>query len=112
MSSMSIFFREEFDLILERALISYNDETGEKSSIVIQIGQPYWSIPNLEGSCPLNISGLLDRRSDIKGIDPLNAIENAILFADNFLKNNPKIKKLFWESGEEYEPTTTRNSNS
>jgi hypothetical protein len=52
----------------------------------------------------LSLDGLYGRQPDIHGIDPLDAIKNAVILAENLLKGASDEYELYWLNGEPYEP--------
>jgi hypothetical protein len=97
-----VIMEQKFEIIAERVLILSDIETHQQKEIKIQIGRPYWTDPGLEAACPVAVEGLIERRNDIRSIDPLHALELAISFAKSFTSNIPKTQRLSWPSGEEY----------
>jgi hypothetical protein len=94
----------EFAIIAERQLVLCNDETGERRDFVVRIGQPKWNQDRTEAVCPINIAGLKAGRCDIRGIDPINALELGLLFVDKYLSNPTGNVRFTWPSGTPYEP--------
>ena len=92
----------DFDKVVERVLVLKDEKTGQQQQVIIEIGRPYWTEPDMEAACPVAIEGLLPRREDIRGIDPFNALELAIGFINSFLSKLPKTQKLEWLSGDDY----------
>lgn len=92
----------DFEKIVERVLIVNDAKTGMQREIHIQIGRPYWTEIEIEAACPVAIKGHFGRLADIRGIDPLNALELAINFVDSLLKGLPETQKIFWPNGESY----------
>jgi hypothetical protein len=92
---------DNFPVLMERPL---KRERGEKSlvNIVIQIGYPKWKVQDIEACCPVAIRGDIGRVQDIVGIDPIDAMKNAITFIDSYFKHNNEKIKVYWPDGEEY----------
>lgn len=70
----------------------------------VLIGRPRWTIENTEAACPLTIAGLHGDLVPIRGIDPLDALRNAIRMADDLLSKARDKYDLYWSDGDEYEP--------
>ncbi|MBK6897121.1 MAG: hypothetical protein IPH06_11070 [Alphaproteobacteria bacterium] len=70
--------------------------------IVIQIGYPRWTEPDIEVRCPVAIRGDVGRVKDIAGIDPIDAMKNAISFVESYLKQIDSQTKVLWPDGEAY----------
>lgn len=94
--------KRDFEILAERVLILANEETGERKQFKIQIGLPYWTEQDAEAACPVVIEGLLDKRQDIRGIDPLDAIEMSLKFIQAFLTDRPWPEKVCWSTGDPY----------
>jgi hypothetical protein len=71
---------------------------------VVQIGKPYWVEEGTEAACPLTLDGLYDRQPDIRGIDPFDALSNAVLFADRLLTEAVDKYDFYWPNGEPFKP--------
>lgn len=94
--------QENFPILVERKLVLHDRGTGQKGEIRLAIGQPYWSDPGMEGSCPIALYGYHGRLADIRGIDPLSALALAIPFLESLLKGLPESLSVHWPSGEAY----------
>lgn len=95
---------DEFEVIAERQLVLRNDGTGEKRNFVVRVGQPRWNQDRTEAVCPVDIAGLRAGRCDIRGIDPFNALELALLFVNTYLSNPSGDVRFTWPSGTPYQP--------
>lgn len=91
----------DFEVIAERELVWLKNDTGQKKTIVVRIGRPYWTKEGPGAACPVAISGMLEPKVVIQGVDLLHALEMAVLFADSFL-SDPKKRRIVWPSGEAY----------
>lgn len=91
-----------FEKLVERVLILRDENSNTRHEIRLQIGSPYWTEEGVEAACPVAIEGYLGRLEDIRGIDPLDALNLAIQFVDSILRSLPKTKKVLWPSGEGY----------
>ena len=89
----------DFEVIAERELV-WLGKDNDQTTIVVRIGRPYWV--EEDAACPVSISGMLEPKVDIRGIDLLHALEMALLFADSFL-SDPEKRRIAWPSGEPYE---------
>lgn len=94
--------QEEFPILVERKLVLHDRSTGQKGEIRLAIGQPYWSDPGMEGSCPVALYGYHGRLADIRGIDPLSALVLAIQLLESLLKGLPENLTVYWPSGQTY----------
>ncbi|WP_348009377.1 hypothetical protein [Roseateles sp.] len=94
--------QKEFQILVERKLVLQDRSTGQKGEIRLAIGQPYWSDPGMEGSCPVALYGYHGRLADIRGIDPLSALALAIPFLESLLEGLPENLTVYWPSGEAY----------
>lgn len=87
--------------IAERKLIVEVIATGERKDLTIRIGMPYWP-PNEEfASCPIEWDGLFDRVADAKGIDLVQALQQASDI-DSMLERLRTKYNFYWSSGEGY----------
>jgi hypothetical protein len=87
--------------IAERKLVAKAKKTGERKEITIRVGTPYW-IPNDEfASCPLELDGLFDHVADAKGIDLLQALQQAANI-DIVLEKLGEKYNFYWPTGEGY----------
>jgi len=66
------------------------------------VGQPYWIEQDKEAACAVKIDGLLEKRTDIRGIDPIDAFMCSMSFVDSYLRNQAATKTLRWTTGELY----------
>lgn len=96
--------RTDFEKVGERVLMLCDNATGQRRPITIQIGRPYWVKSNIEAACPAAIEGLLERRSDIRGVDTFQALSEAIRFINNYLSESPKGYTVCWPDGSDYFP--------
>lgn len=97
--------KKPFKVLIERRLVLINQDTRSKSNITIMIGNPRWTKKGIEAACPMAIEGWLGRVQDICGIDPMNAMEMALFFANSLLKQLPPSKTLTWSNGDPYDGT-------
>jgi hypothetical protein len=102
--------KKPFKVLIERQLILRNQDTHSKAKLRILIGIPRWTKKGKEAACPVAIEGWLGRVADIRGIDPLNAMEMALYFTNSLLKDFPPPKKLTWPNGDPYTGTYTDSS--
>lgn len=87
--------------IAERRLIVEIIATGERKDLTIRIGMPYW-LPNEDfASCPIEWEGLFDRVADAKGIDLVQALQQASDI-DSMLERLRTKYNFYWPSGEGY----------
>jgi hypothetical protein len=87
-----------------RVLNAISRRRGQRVSVTVRLGQPYWVTEGEEAACMLSLDGLYGRQPDIHGIDPLDAIRNAVILAENLLKGASDEYELYWPNGEPYEP--------
>ncbi|MCB1680832.1 MAG: hypothetical protein KDI65_02755 [Alphaproteobacteria bacterium] len=93
--------QDDFQVSLERRLkVQRNPDS--IVDIIIQIGYPKWTEPDIEARCPVAIRGDLGRVSDIAGIDPIDAMKNALTFVETYLKQKDSQTKVLWPDGESY----------
>lgn len=102
--------KKPFKVLIERQLILKNQDARSRSKIKILIGIPRWTKKGREAACPVAIEGWLGRVADIRGIDPMNAMEMALSFSNSLLKQLPPPKKLTWLNGDSYEGTFVDSS--
>lgn len=93
---------DQFAVLVTRSLKLRRASGDELIDVVIEIGQPYWTEKDVEAACPVAIRGTVGRVNDIRGIDPMSAIKQAIAFAEAYLDQPEGEAKFFWPSGEEY----------
>lgn len=87
--------------IAERKLVVEIIATGERKDLTIRIGTPYW-LPNEDfASCPMEWEGLFDRVADAKGIDLVQALQQASDI-DSMLQPLTTKYNFFWPSDEGY----------
>jgi len=70
--------------------------------VVVEIGYPYWTDPDLEAACPVAIRGVIDRVMDIRSIDFMGAMKEAIRFVETYLKHPAGGMQFLWPDGEPY----------
>ncbi|MDD3020745.1 MAG: hypothetical protein PHX61_07175 [Alphaproteobacteria bacterium] len=93
----------QFPVLIERRLKFLRSPDDIDIDIVVQVGYPKWTIPNIEAVCPVSFVGGIGRVKDICGVDPLNAMKQAITFIETYLSYPEGNGKFFWEDGEEYD---------
>jgi len=93
---------DRFPVVIERRLLKFRAPGASPVEMTIEIGQPYWTVPNVEAACPVAIRGGIGRVNDIRGIDPMSAMKFAIAFVESYLDSPPDGEKYFWLDGEEY----------
>lgn len=91
-----------FPVVVTRSLKLRRASVDELIDVVIEIGQPYWTEKDVEAACPVAIRGTVGRVNDIRGIDPMSAMKQAISFAEAYLDQPDSDAKFFWPNGEEY----------
>lgn len=92
------------EIIVERVLKARVRSSGEEIAVRVLIGRPHWTIEATEAACPLTIEGLYGDLVPIRGIDPLDALRNAVRMVDNLLSKVGDKYDLYWSDGDEYEP--------
>jgi hypothetical protein len=93
---------DSFPVIIERRLKMRTAPGADLVDVIIEIGQPYWTIAGGEAACPVAIRGAIGRVQDIHSIDPMAAMGQAIAFVDIYLKRSSGGTKFYWPTGEEY----------
>lgn len=91
-----------FPVLMERHLKLQHTPRDSFAEIIVQIGYPKWTVPDIEACCPVAIRGDIGRVKDIAGIDPIDAMKNAVTFLESYLKQKNSEIKVFWPNGEEY----------
>lgn len=94
---------DQFPVLIERRLKMQRAPDEALAEIVVEIGHPYWTEPGIEAACPVAIRGAVDRVNDIRGIDPMSAMKQAISFVETYLDHPAGDMKFFWPDGEAYE---------
>jgi uncharacterized protein DUF6968 len=102
----------EAEVIAERRLLL---RVGQwKQDVVIRIGKPYWVSPDVEAACPVEVTGIAEELADIRGVDPLQALELAQGLVNRLLKSAAaRGAKLTWPDGSPYfgkPPSKSRRS--
>ena len=77
--------------------------SGEQITVKISVGQPYWTEEGVEAACPVSFEGLYGKQPDIRGIDPIDALRNALKLVDTLFKGVQEEYELFWPDGELFE---------
>jgi hypothetical protein len=93
---------EQFPVLIARRLKMQRSPGEELVEVVIEIGSPYWIESDAEAACPVAIRGTVGRVNDIRGIDPMSAMKQAIHFVEAYLKQPVGDEKFFWPNGEEF----------
>lgn len=88
-------------VIAERRLICQDISTGMRKNVTIRIGAPYWAPNDAFASCPIEFEGLFDEFADAKGVDSLQALQQAADIDDMLQRLRHKYE-FFWESGDPY----------
>jgi len=103
---LQIMKNNEIDMkvIAERHLHARLRATGTEVAIRAVVGTPYWVEDGLEAACPVALEGLQGRLADIKGIDPIDALRNAIGIIDKLLIGALEYYDVYWSDGEAFEP--------
>lgn len=87
--------------IAERKLIAEVIETGERKDVTIRVGAPFWRPDDDFASCPVEWDGLFEHFADAKGIDLLQALQQASDI-DPLLERLRTKYNFYWPSGEGY----------
>lgn len=87
--------------IAERKVISEEISTGVRKNVTIRIGVPYLVPGDPFASCPVEYLGLFDEFADAKGVDTLQALQQAT-DVDDMLRRLGHKYRFFWESGDPY----------
>jgi hypothetical protein len=93
---------ELFPVLIERRLKLQRALGEALVDVVFEIGHPYWTEPDVEAACPVAIRGTVGRVNDIRGIDLLSAMKQAINFVEAYLDHPTEGEKFFWPNGEEF----------
>jgi len=93
---------ELFPVLITRHLKMQRSPSDALVDVVVEIGHPYWTEPDVEAACPVAIRGTVGRVNDIRGIDPMSAMKQAINFVETYLDGSAGDEKFFWPNGEEF----------
>jgi len=94
------------EFIAERKLVAEHPKKG-KFPLHVRIGRPYSELNGERWACPVFLEGLDRRGPDIRGIDSLQALTLAILFARTTLQSFVEGGLvLYWPDGK---PTTVEH---
>ena len=93
---------ELFPVLIVRHLKMQRSPGDAAVDIAVEIGHPYWTEPDIEAACPVAIRGAVGRVNDIRGIDPMSAVKQAINFVEIYLDHPVEGERFFWPDGEEY----------
>ncbi len=93
----------DMNIIAERVLSARSRASGAEVSVKAAIGAPYWVDVGIEAACPVSIEGLQGRINDIRGIDPLDALRNAVGVLEKLLAGALEDYELYWPDGEPFE---------
>ena len=85
--------------IAEHKEICEEISTGIRKHVTIRIGVPYWPPGDPFASCPVEILGMIDEFADAKGVDTLQALQQAA-DVDDMLRRLGHKYRFFWESGD------------
>jgi hypothetical protein len=91
-----------FPVLITRRLKMRRSPSDALVDVVIEIGAPYWTDPDVEAACPVAIRGTVGRVNDIRGIDPMSAMKQAISFVEAYLDQPDGDEKFYWSDGEGY----------
>ena len=78
--------------------------SGDGIVIRVLLGRPHWTIENAEAACPLAIEGLHGALAPIRGIDPFDALRNAVQMVERLLTKARDQYDIYWLDGDEHEP--------
>jgi len=92
----------EFPVFLERHLRFQSVPDEPMCDVIIQVGHPAWVQEGLEASCPIAIRGVAGRTPNIRGVDPMDAMKNAMVFIESYLTDRRGKSTFFWPNGEKY----------
>lgn len=70
----------------------------------VKISQPRWVEEGVEANCEVTIDPLYGRQPLISGIDPFDALKNAMLLIEQLLIGASEGYEMFWPNAEPYEP--------
>ncbi len=93
----------EGNSIVERVLHAQSRQSKERITIKIGLGAPYWTEEGIEAACPVTFEGIYGRQPDIRGIDPMDALRNALRLTDKLIEGAREDYELFWPDGETFE---------
>ena len=93
---------DQFPVLIARHLKFRRSPSDSLIDVVVEIGHPYWSELDVEAACPVAIRGTVGRVNDIRGIDPMSAMKQAINFVETYLDHPAAGEQFFWPNGENY----------
>lgn len=97
-------------VLVERKLVLQKPD-GLKTPVLVSIGMPYWVKKGKEAACPIRLEGLYHALSDIRGVDPYQALELAMQLANTLLAAASSTRqRLLWPDGKRYEVALTPSS--
>ena len=99
---MTSALNDLFPVLIARRLKVQRSPSAALEDVVVEIGHPYWTEADVEAACPVAIRGTVGRVNDIRGIDLMSAMKQAINFVETYLDHPVGDEKFFWPDGEEY----------
>ena len=96
----------KMQVIAERVLNARSRTSDTQLVFKAVIGAPYWTTEGVEAACPIALEGLHGRLADICGIDPMDALRNALGVLEKSLTGALEDYELYWPDGEAFEPAS------
>jgi hypothetical protein len=94
---------ELFPVLFERRLKYQRTVTDALVDVIIHVGYPTWTIPDIEAQCPVAVQGISKYRTyNIRGIDPMHSMELALSFLKTYLTREENQGVFFWYDGSKY----------
>jgi len=95
-------------VVAERTLNAVHKDSGLASVLTITVWCPKWTVQEVEASCLVEFksssSDICAFSGQIFGIDPLDALDNAISYVERSISNISSSFSLYWLDGESFEP--------
>ena len=100
------------DCFVERSLLVQLAGSCEYLDLAISVFPPEWVEEGTEAKCRIKLVGALDVDQSILGVDPMDALGNALKFLRAFLVSDDSGSRYFWPSRDPYvgDPDSLRST--
>lgn len=103
MTERNLSHGDSSELFATRMMRARSRQSGQEILIKASIGKPFWIEAGVEAACSVTFEGLYGRQPDIRGIDPVDALRNAINLIELLFKAAADDYDLYWLDGEPFE---------
>jgi len=87
---------------VERVLRARARKAGDWHVVYVRVFRPFWVVEGTEAACLARVEGVFEQSRTIYGVDPLDALKNAVSYLYALFGPEHEGYELQWPNGEAF----------